>query len=108
MPFAKWTQLAELDLDEIYLYIARQDNRREVAKKVYAEIRAHCDQYAELFAGGHTIGTERSDLGTGVRSFTHQRWVVLFRPLAETIRVLAIVDGSREYGTVLKLRGEDG
>ncbi|NOY29983.1 MAG: type II toxin-antitoxin system RelE/ParE family toxin [Planctomycetes bacterium] len=92
----------------MYLYIARQDNRRDVAKKIYAEIREHCDRYAELFAGGHTIGTERSDLQTGVRSFTHQRWVVLFRPLEKTIRVLAVFDGSQEYAKFFEERGESG
>lgn len=107
MPFAKWTQFAEADLDEIYLFIARQNHRRDVAKKIYAEIRQHCDKYANLISGGHAIGTDRSDLRSGVRSFTHLRWVILFRPLEETIRVLAVFDGSRKFANVFEQREEE-
>jgi len=114
MPRAEWSRDAEDDLREIFRYLAFQDHRAEVARKVVHKIRLHCDQYAELFTGGHTIGTEHSDLQTGIRSFTHQRWVVLFRPLEKTIRVLAVFDGSREYAQFFEERkffeerGEDG
>jgi len=106
MPQVEWSRNAEDDLREIFRYIAFQDHRVEVARKVVQKIRAHCDQYAELDAGGHTIGSECSDLGTGVRSFSHQRWVVLFRPLDETIRVLAVFDGSRKHARLFEQRKE--
>jgi len=107
MPQAEWSCEAVDDLREIFRYIAFQDHRTEVARKVVYKIREHCDQYAELIAGGNVIGTGRSDLRTGVRSFTHQRWVVLFRPLDETIRVLAVFDGSREYAKIFEQRVEE-
>ncbi len=107
MSQAEWSQAADDDLREIFRYIAAQNHRAKVARKVVHEIRQHCDKYAKLIAGGHTIGTARSDLRSGVRSFTHQRWVILFRPFEETIRVLAVFDGSREYANVFEQRGEE-
>ncbi len=106
MPQALWCQGAKDDLRKIFRYIASQDHRAEVARKVVHKIRQHCDQYAELTAGGKRIGTDRSELRAGVRSFTHQRWVILFRPIDGTIRVLAIFDGSRDYAKLFEQRGE--
>ena len=103
MPQAEWSQEADDDLREIFRYITAQNHRAKVARKVVHEIREHCDKYANLIAGGHSIGTDRSDLRTGVRSFTHQRWVLLFRPLEETIRVLAVFDGSSVMLRVIAL-----
>jgi len=46
-------------------------------------------------------------LRVGVRSFTHQRWVILFRPLDDTIQVLAVFDGKKEYTRFFKADGEE-
>jgi len=107
MAKAEWTQAAAEDLDSIYLYIAREARRPRVAKNVDQAIREHCDKYATLTSSGNLLGTDCSDLRPGVRSFTHQRWVILFRPVNETIRVLAVFDGSREYAELFKQRRED-
>lgn len=104
---AQWTRTAEDDLREIFRYIAFQEHRTHTARKVVQSIREHCDHYAKLTAGGKRIGTDRSDLRPGVRSFTHQRWVVLFRPVEESIRVLAVFDGSRDYAKLFDLRADE-
>lgn len=97
MAQADWTRQAEADLEAIYDYIARRDNRLSVAKSVVRRFRDHCDHYAELAASGHEIGTAREDLSPGVRIFTHQRWIVVFRPTSNGIEVLRIYDGSRDF-----------
>ncbi len=107
MPSAEWTRLADKDLLAIYRYIASQPNRQEVAINVANSIQEHCDRYATLTASGNVMGTNRSELRSGIRSFTHQRWVVLFRPLPHTIRVVAVYDGSREYTKAFKQRDEE-
>jgi len=107
MPSAEWTRLADEDLLAIYRYIASQPNRQQVAINVVHSIQEHCDRYASLTADGNVIGTDRSELKPGIRSFTHQRWVVLFRPLGHSIRVVAIYDGSRQYTKAFKRRGEE-
>lgn len=108
MAQAEWSRSAINDLDEIYFYLARKAGRPEVAKRVDQAIRDHCDEYAALMSEGRTeLGTARNDLGDGIRCFTHQRWVILFRVLQHGIRVLAVVDGSQDYGTLFNLRKQE-
>jgi plasmid stabilization system protein ParE len=97
MAHAVWTRQAEADLEAIYDFIARRDRRLSFAKKVVRKLRDHCDHYAELVAAGHQIGTARGDLAPEVCIFTHQRWVVVFRPTLTGIEVLRIYDGSRDF-----------
>lgn len=81
MPKAKWTSPARLDLKEIALYIGRKDRRPSTAAKIVREIKATCDDYATAFAAGSTIGSSRPELGQSYRSFSHQRWAIVFRPI---------------------------
>lgn len=104
MAKAEWTPVAETDLDEIYLYIAREQGRPADAKQVEADLVAHCDEYAALTDAGHILGTALPALGQQFRHFTHKRWVVLFKPLRDSILVLAVVDGSREYHALFASR----
>jgi len=105
MPNAKLAQQVEEDLRAIFRHIAIIDKRPETARKVVHEIRQHCRKYADAFAAGNVIGTDRSDIGEGYRTFSHQRWVILFRAIEKGILVIAVVDGSRDYDKLLKLRG---
>ena len=104
MAIAEWTSEAVADLEKVVDYIAQQANRRSVARDVYDAIRRHCNDYATLIEGGNILGTSCPDLGAEVRLITHQRWVILFRPYKNTIEVLAVFDGSREYEKVLEDR----
>lgn len=97
MAQAEWTRLASEDLEAIYLYIAYESRRPIVAQKVFRTIADLCDKYATLFAAGNVLGSDCSDIAPGLRCFTHQRWVILFRPLPASIRILAVVDGGRDY-----------
>ena len=97
MPRADWTPQAEADLAAIYEYIATRDHRLSVAKDVVHKLRDHCDEYSNLVAAGHVLGTLREDLAEGVRVFTHQRWVVVFRQNDSGVEILRIFDGSRDY-----------
>lgn len=97
MAMTEWTQLAEGDLERIYEWIAEREGRRITAKLVVRRLRDHCDEYASIFASGSTIGTARPDLGAGARTLTHQRWVIVFRPIDAGIEVLRVVDGSRDF-----------
>jgi plasmid stabilization system protein ParE len=65
-----WTSSAKADLRDIYLWIARHDNRRDTARKVIRGLRQQCDQYANAFTNGAVLGTSRTDLGRSVRVFT--------------------------------------
>jgi hypothetical protein len=43
------------------------------------------------------LGTAAPELGLGVRLFSHQRWVILFRYVDDGLLVLRIADGSEDY-----------
>jgi toxin ParE1/3/4 len=97
MPQVAWSTVAESDVEEIYEWIARRDGRRQTAKKVARELRQRCEGLGQIVASGSLIGTARPDLGDGYRLFTHQRWVIVFRPADEGIEIMRVLDGSRDY-----------
>lgn len=97
MAHAKWTRSAQIELEDIVLYIADRDHRREVARKIYDEIKAKCELYAE----NPDLGLSRPDLcklsRDAFRSFTHKRWVIIYEPRDYGIEVMAVLDGARRY-----------
>jgi toxin ParE1/3/4 len=93
MSIADWSDVAREDLKEIGRYIGRQQIRPSTAVKIMRELRAHCD---DLALAPHS-GTARPDLGDHIRVTSYKRWVIVFRPVAEGIAVLRIVDGSRDW-----------
>jgi toxin ParE1/3/4 len=84
---------AEKDLLDIAFYVGVKDNRPEVAERLTRSLLAKCDLYAE----NPGLGMARPDLGESVRVFPFKRWVVIYEPVDEAIRVLRIIDGSRDY-----------
>jgi plasmid stabilization system protein ParE len=104
MSRADWTPQAEADLTALYEYIASCDHRLSVTKEVVRKLRDHCDEYSSLVAAGHVLGTARDDFAEGVRVFTHQRWVVIFRPNESGIEILRIFDGSRDYPHLFRVQ----
>ena len=106
MARVEWTPAAESDFEEILFYIAAKDRRREVAKKIYAEIKSKCELYAE----NPELGLNRSDLCTTTqdkfRSFTFKRWIVIYEPRDFGIEVFAVLDGSRLYESFFRRPGD--
>lgn len=91
------TDLAASHLDEIWDYIAVENFRPESARRV---IKKLYDTFEYL--GGHPgAGTARNELRPGMRSFSPrkpaQNYVVFFQRLAETVEIVAVVHGSRDY-----------
>jgi toxin ParE1/3/4 len=97
MSQASWSSTAESDVEDIYDWIARKDRRRSVAKKVVRELRDRCDALAAIMSSGSQIGTASPQLGSDYRTFTHKRWVIVFRPLDDGIEVMRVLDGSRDF-----------
>ena len=93
MPQVKWTSQAEGDLEEIAFYLAYQDGRPVTADRIVDDIRGA----AELYATQPEMGTAAPELGEGIRTFSHKRWVIIYEPIENGIRVRAIVDGARDY-----------
>jgi toxin ParE1/3/4 len=97
MSQTSWSSTAESDVVDIYDWIARKDRRRSTAKKVIRELRDRCDALADIMASGSLIGTASPQLGADYHTFTHKRWVIVFRPLDDGIEVMRVLDGSRDF-----------
>ena len=48
------------------------------------------------------MGTARPDLGEDLRVFSHKRYVIVYRALADGIEVLRVVDGARDYPSLFR------
>lgn len=90
------TEAADLDLREIAYQIGVGSGRPTTADRIIDEIIDCCDQLAEL-SSTSKLGTAVPELGRGVRLFSHNRWVIIFRYLDQGVLVLRIVDGSQDY-----------
>lgn len=90
MPTVHRTFDAELDLQEIWLRVARRD--LAAADRLFREIEDRCD----LYATAPEMGQPRDDYEPGLRSFTVRRFIVFYRPTDEGIRVLRVIPGARD------------
>src|SRR5947208_533307 len=86
----EFSQQAAQDLDDIYEYLA-QFSLASAARVVQA-IEQTCRNLAR-FPG---IGTARDDLQPGLRSFPSGRYVIVYRPLTDGVRIVRIVHGARD------------
>ncbi len=93
MPIAKWTSQAESDLEEIAFYIAIDDKRPAVADQIVNERYAQ----AALYATQPNMGSDAAELGENLRTFPHKRWLVIYEPIENGIRVRTVVDAARDY-----------
>ncbi len=84
------SRLAERDLEEIADYIARDDPRR--ALSFLDELRAHCARIGEA----PLAFPVRAELGAGVRSSLHGRYVIFFRAGKDRVLVLRVLHAARD------------
>jgi len=84
------TEQAELDLVEIWSYIA--DDNPDAADRLLAEI----DEVCATLADAPHAGRLREDLATNLRSLPVGNYVVLYRPRADGIIVIRVLHGARD------------
>jgi toxin ParE1/3/4 len=85
------SERAEADLDDIGDYIAAQagEERAEAVLRTFA-------RKIRLYATQPNAGRKRDILKEGMRSFAVYRYAVFYRPIADGIRVIRILHGSRD------------
>jgi toxin ParE1/3/4 len=90
-PVPKFASLAEADLEEIAVFIARDSKRQ-------AEIFIAALESAALAAAAMPFAyPARPEYGLNIRMARHGRYVILFRPLKSgTIRVERILHTARD------------
>jgi plasmid stabilization system protein ParE len=96
MPVAYRTQNADNDLRNIAYQVGVESSRPLTAERIVDELIDCCNQLAELSPIAR-LGTAASQIGPGVRLFTHRRWVIIFRYVNDDILVLRVADGGQDY-----------
>jgi len=94
-PRARLTSLAEQDITDIWLFIAR-DNV-EAADRII-------DRFTETFrllANRPNIGSCQDRYRKGLRAFLVSRYVVFFQPEPEGILVYRVLHGARSFEGLL-------
>ncbi len=97
MPAVLKLPLAESDLDEIWLYIAR-DNI-ESADSFLEEIEERCLALAEF----PHMGVSREELAPSLRSIAAGNHIIFYMPVAEGIVVVRVLQGMRDIESVFSL-----
>ena len=90
-----FTVQAEQDLEEIGDYIAIDNPSRAVS--FVREIREHCVKISSSPLGY----TSRPDLGEGVRSCSHGRYLILFQPSDTDVLIVRVLHGARDLPALL-------
>lgn len=90
MPTVRRTSLAHLDLVEIALRIA-EDNPI-AADRWIEQIEARCQALAQM----PELGRKRPELAPELRSLAFGNFVIFYRPSADGIEVIRVLDGRRD------------
>lgn len=90
------TRDAERDLDEIWLYIARDSV--EAANRVVDEI---ANRFV-LIGSSPEMGRTRDELKPGLRSHPVENYVIYYRETRRHISILHVVHGARDPKRVFK------
>lgn len=88
---------AKAELDEIWLYVARNSGSIEVADRLLESI----SERFLLLARNPRIGRPRDDLRPGLRSFPAGEYVIMYRVENDAVRVLHVARGSRNLEALL-------
>ena len=88
-----FTPLAEQDLEAIADYIAADNPMR--ALSFVRELRAQC-QRITLNPPGYRL---RPELSESLRSCAHGHYVIFFESDPETVRIVRILHGARDFPT---------
>jgi toxin ParE1/3/4 len=86
-------ELAKNDLIQIAEYIGVQRHSPVAANRLLDEFQ----RKFELYATQPRSGQLRPDLGADIRVFTHDNYVVVYRPLDHGIAVLRVFHAARDF-----------
>ena len=88
--------LAELDLEEIWLYVA-QDRGVGIADRLIDEIAARFG----LLAAHPDAGRARDEIASGLRGFPVKSYVIYYRTSEQGVRRSRVMHGKRDQEAVL-------
>jgi len=94
MTQAYLTETAFSDLEEIALYIARDNPER--ATTFTREIVGHCHRIANT----PRAGRERPEIRRGIRSVPHGNYVIFYRIVEAGVQILHVLHGARDLSKI--------
>jgi toxin ParE1/3/4 len=94
MPRLLKSPQAEIDLDNIWFYIA-QDSPKN-ADRFLDLIQGKC----ELIAGFPSLGESCDELVDGLRSFPVGNYLIFYFPLEDGADIVRVMHGSRDVNTI--------
>ena len=90
---SRLTAQAELDLDQIWDYVAHESGSDEIARR---QVLSIADRFF-LLARHPYLGRPRDyDLGAGRRSYPVDRYVIVYRIDGQNVLILRVIHGSRD------------
>ena len=92
------SNLAELDLLEIWFFIAEDND--EAADRFLDLLDQKCRHLADFPKSGRA----REDLALGLRSFPVKRYVIFYRPTSQGIEVVRVLSAYRDAEAIFRRR----
>ena len=90
---------AEADLDDIWLYVARESGSLDVANRLIDAITGRFWILANFPYAGRPRDLE---LGAGIRSFPVGEYVILYCVEGEDVFILRVVHGKRDFDSLFE------
>jgi toxin ParE1/3/4 len=90
---------AETDLDDIWLYVAKESGSMEVATRLVDSITA---QFLFLTRFPYAGRSRDRDCGAGTRSFPVGEYVIVYCVDGEDVFIFRVVHGRRDFETLFE------
>ena len=84
------TPVAEKDLEDIFIYIAKDSESRAI--KFVSELEKYCD----LLSQSPNIGRECPELKQGMKKFPVGNYEIFYRIRIDEIEIIRIIQGSQD------------
>lgn len=94
-----WTKVAQRDLEEIILHIAKK--RPQTALKMFRTFRAKATYLKRIPHRGRKVPELASIKGLGIRELIITSWRLFYVIEAKTVYVLALFDTRRDLEAIL-------
>ena len=86
----RYSPRAREDLLDIWLWVARDDP--QMADRIWDRIEHRVGALGEQPG----LGPARPEIGEGARCLVTDRWLVLYRKVADGVEIVRIIDGARD------------
>lgn len=91
---------AEADLDDIWLYVAKESGSMEAASRLVDSIT---DRFCFLAGFPHPGRSRDRDFGIGTRSFPVGEYVIVYSVEGPDVFILRVVHGKRDFESLFDL-----